>query len=112
CCGTTPSRDRMDGPSVAGSLPRMRRVPPVTGDTAPTIRMVEDLPAPFGPRKPKDSPRATEKSIELTAVKLPKVLVRERAWISGSPERPASVIIGSVIFSTLQAAADKSLSRT
>src|SRR5690242_14805003 len=38
--------------------------------------MVEDLPAPFGPRKPKHSPLRTEKSMPSTAVNSPNVLVR------------------------------------
>ncbi len=32
--------------------------PPDGGETAATIRIVEDLPAPLGPRNPKDSPGA------------------------------------------------------
>ena len=35
----------------------MRSVPPVGGETQPIMRMVEDLPAPLGPRKPNASPR-------------------------------------------------------
>ena len=38
--------------------------------------MVEDFPAPFGPRKPKASPRSRSKSIPSTAVKLPNLFVR------------------------------------
>ena len=59
------------GAVVLGVWPRTRRVPPLAGDTAPIIRMVELLPAPFGPRKPNVSPRATAKSIPSTAVKSP-----------------------------------------
>ena len=33
--------------------------PSVTGETQPTMRIVLDLPAPLGPRKPKASPRRT-----------------------------------------------------
>ena len=43
--------------------------PPVIGETQPIMRMVVDLPAPFGPRKPKTSPRRTSKSMPSTAVK-------------------------------------------
>ena len=45
--------------------------PPVGADAAATIRIVEDLPAPFGPRKPKDSPGRTSRSIPRTASKSP-----------------------------------------
>jgi hypothetical protein len=44
-------------------------VPPLAGETAPIMRIVELLPAPFGPRKPNVSPRATAKSIPSTATK-------------------------------------------
>ena len=37
-----------------------------------SMRMVVDLPAPLGPRKPKISPRLTSKLTRLTATKLPK----------------------------------------
>src|SRR6476661_2324952 len=65
----------MAGPLSAGSSPKSRSSPLVTGDTQPTIRIVEDLPAPFGPRKPKHSPLRTAKSMPSTAVNSPKVLV-------------------------------------
>ena len=38
-------------------MPRTVSVPSVIGETQPIIRIVEVLPAPFGPRKPKASPR-------------------------------------------------------
>src|SRR4051812_29032408 len=57
-------------------------VPLVIGETQPIIRIVEVLPAPFGPRNPNDSPRATSKSMASTAVKPPNRLVRPRAWMS------------------------------
>ena len=41
--------------------------PLVRGETQAIIRMVDDLPAPFGPRNPNDSPRATCRSIPRTA---------------------------------------------
>ena len=43
--------------------------PPVIGETQPIMRMVEDLPAPLGPRNPKTSPRRSSKSTPSTAVK-------------------------------------------
>ena len=60
-------------------MPRMRSVPLVTGDTQPIIRIVELLPAPFGPRKPNASPCATSKSMRSTAANSPKRLVSARA---------------------------------
>ncbi len=66
----------------------MRSVPSVGWETQPIIRMVEDLPAPLGPRKPNASPAGTSTSMPATAVKSPKRLTRPRAWISdpGWPE--------------------------
>ena len=46
----------MRAPSVAGSMPSTRRSPPDRGDTQPIMRIVDVLPAPFGPRKPNASP--------------------------------------------------------
>ena len=82
-CGTTPRRARIRGPSTAGSSPSTRSSPPVTGDTHPIMRMVDVLPAPFGPRKPNASPGSTWKSMPSTATKSPKCLVRFVPWIRG-----------------------------
>src|ERR1035438_5085381 len=58
--------------SVRTSNPATVPVPPV-GDRIPvSMRIVVDLPAPFGPRKPKISPFCTSKLTRFTAVKLPK----------------------------------------
>src|SRR5512145_110299 len=47
--------------------------PPPLGESSPqSMRMVVDLPAPFGPRKPKISPRRTVRLTRLTAIKSPK----------------------------------------
>src|SRR5438309_568770 len=62
-------------------MPSTLKAPSDTGDTAPIIRMVDVLPAPFGPRKPKASPGATSKSIASTATNSPKRFVRPRARI-------------------------------
>ncbi len=48
----------MAAPSTAGSMSSTRRVPEVTGDTAPIIRIVELFPAPFGPEEPERLPLA------------------------------------------------------
>ena len=61
-------------------------MPDVIGATQPIMRIVELLPAPFGPRKPNASPRATSKSMPSTAVNVPKVLVSPRAEMSGAPD--------------------------
>ena len=63
----------------------MRSVPAVGGDTQPIIRIVELLPAPFGPRKPNASPRCTSKSTPSTAVRSPNRFTSPRAWINGAP---------------------------
>ncbi len=63
--------------------------PAVTGETQPTIRMVEDLPAPLGPRNPNASPRRTSTSIPSTATKSPNRLVSPRARSSTSPSGPS-----------------------
>ena len=44
-------------PVGVGSMPSTCSEPPLRGDTQAIIRMVEDLPAPLGPRKPNTSPR-------------------------------------------------------
>ena len=48
------------------------------------MRIVDDLPAPFGPRKPNASPGATSKSISSTATKSPNRLVSALAEMTGS----------------------------
>src|SRR5436190_16387163 len=84
CCGTTPRRPRICGPSATGSRSRMRSVPAVGGETQPIMRIVELLPAPFGPRNPNASPRCTSKSMPSTATSSPNFFTRPRAWISGA----------------------------
>src|SRR5690349_18140264 len=60
----------MRGPSASGSMPSTCSDPPDRGDTQAIMRMVDDLPAPFGPRKPKISPGATSTSTPHTAYRL------------------------------------------
>src|SRR5439155_24112497 len=43
-----PTRRSSDLPAATGSRPRIDSSPSVGGDTQPIIRIVEDLPAPFG----------------------------------------------------------------
>ncbi len=70
-------------PSVTGSSPKIRSLPSLTGETQPIIRIVDDLPAPFGPRKPNDSPRSTSTSMPSTATKSPKRFTSCSALMSG-----------------------------
>src|SRR5437763_9842031 len=84
CCGTTPRRARMRCPSFIGSSPRMRSVPPLEGETQPIMRIVELLPAPFGPRKPNASPGSIAKSMPSTATKPAKRFVSAWASMSGT----------------------------
>src|SRR5215472_13057369 len=83
-CGTTPRRPRIAGPSLTGFMPRMTSSPLVGGETQPIMRIVEDLPAPFGPRKPNASPRRSSKSMPSTAVNCPNRFVRPVARMSTS----------------------------
>ena len=54
-------------------------VPAVGLKSVVSILIVVVLPAPFGPKKAKISPFGTLKETSLTAVKLPKVLVKFKA---------------------------------
>ena len=69
-----------DPPAVRSPGRGRRRAasPSVTGDVQPIIRIVDDLPAPFGPRNPNASPRWTSTSMPSTAVKSPKRLTSPR----------------------------------
>ena len=49
------------------SKPPTDTVPAVGGMKPVIMRMVVDLPAPFGPRKPSTSPRSTENETSSTA---------------------------------------------
>src|SRR5712692_1152690 len=86
--GATPMRPRMRAPSMAGSIPRTRSSPLETGDTHPIMRMVELLPAPFGPRKPNASPGWTWSSMPSTAKNDPKRFVRRWPSMSGGTPTP------------------------
>ena len=87
-------------------------VPSLTGETQPIIRIVEVLPAPFGPRKPNDSPGATSKSIASTAVNVAEPLRQaagmderglggSQAWAAhgtpSTPSRPVRLTAGYVL---------------
>src|ERR1700676_4363259 len=63
----------------------MRAVPAVGIMNPASMRIVVDLPAPFGPRNPTTSPRPTLKDTLSTAVKVPKRLVSPSISMSGAP---------------------------
>src|SRR6266851_2149424 len=81
-------RSRILPGSVARSQPATRAVPPLGGISVASIRSVVVLPAPFGPRKPKISPRRTLRSTPTTAS-----TTRLRLW--KTRRRPRVSIIGS-----------------
>src|SRR5574340_1176577 len=58
--------------SVRTSNPATVPEPPVGAKIPVSMRIVVDLPAPFGPRKPKISPFCTSKLTPFTTMKLPK----------------------------------------
>src|SRR6266446_5485522 len=63
------------------SKPPTVAVPSVGGMKPVIIRMVVDLPAPFGPRKPKTSPRSIENEIPSTARLVPKAFAKLLTFI-------------------------------
>src|ERR1700685_3802833 len=82
-------RPRICAPSVAGSIPSTRSVPPLTGLMQEIIGMVDVLPAPLGPRKPNDSPLVMVKSTPSTATKSPKRLTSPHASTMGDAVAPS-----------------------
>src|SRR5919109_3025159 len=63
------------------------------------MRMVVDLPAPFGPRKPSTSPRSTANEMPSTARFGPKLFTRFSIWIIGVALRELAV--GASCFSAI-----------
>ena len=57
--------------SRATSTPATRAVPEVIDSSVVSMRIMVDLPAPFGPRKPKISPDCTRRSTPRTALTTP-----------------------------------------
>src|ERR671922_2759927 len=73
---------------------------PEVGGMKPVImRMVVDLPAPFGPRKPSTSPRSTVNEMPSTARFGPKLFTRFSIWIIGVALRELAV--GAQYFSAI-----------
>src|SRR5260221_1726034 len=58
------------------SIPATRALPSVGSRMPQSMRMTVDLPEPFGPRKPKIEPLATDSVTRFTAVKEPNLFVR------------------------------------
>ncbi len=59
--------------------------PPEGSRSPQSIRMVVDLPAPLGPRKPKISPGRTSRLMRLTATKSPNRRSRSRSVTANVP---------------------------
>src|SRR4051812_27284831 len=79
-----PIRSLIRSASVATSKPTTVALPPVGSRIPQSMRMVVDLPAPFGPRTPKISPRSTVSETSRTATRRPKVRDRFSALTMGS----------------------------
>jgi hypothetical protein len=58
---------RTASPSETTSWPATEALPPVGGSSVQSILTMVDLPAPFGPRKPKTSPAPMFRSTSRTA---------------------------------------------
>src|SRR5208283_1659464 len=71
--------------SRATSRPVTSAWPEVGRNSPHNMRMVVDLPAPFGPRKPNISPGRASRLMWSTAVKLPKRLTRSLTTTLGVP---------------------------
>src|SRR5438477_11372178 len=67
---------RTSSPSLVTSYPATVAGPPVGRASVHSILMVVDFPAPFGPRNPKVSPRATSNDTPATASISPYRLLR------------------------------------
>ena len=85
CCGQTPSRARIAGPSRTGSRPRMRSSPPVGGETQPIIRMVERLAGAVGPE---EAERLARPHVDVDPV--------DRGEVAEALDQPAGVDQGFV----------------
>jgi hypothetical protein len=78
----TPMERRTLSASATTSKPLITAVPEVGGRSVVSMRMSVDLPAPFGPRRPKISPSSTVKLSPFTAVKSPNFLTMFRTSIA------------------------------
>src|SRR5689334_6364045 len=83
-CGTwkvraSPSRARASGVSAVMSWPSKKTLPSVAGRSPVRQLKKVDLPAPFGPIRPRMSPCSRVTLAESTALKLPNAFVMSRA---------------------------------
>src|SRR6266487_2763031 len=74
----TPIDFRTPSDCLTTSKPLTSALPEVGTSSVVNTRINVDLPAPFGPRRPKISPSATANVIPFTAVKSPKRLTTAR----------------------------------
>ncbi len=70
--GTTPIWRFSSSAPAPNGWPRIAMLPALGSRSPVSILMVVDLPAPFGPRKPKNWPEATLSVTSATAVSAPK----------------------------------------
>src|SRR6516164_4956987 len=86
--GTTPICRFTSMGWAAKSRPSNSILPAVGASSPVSILMVVDLPAPFGPRKPKNCPACTRRSTAFTAVSDPNVRVSPSVRIAISFIKP------------------------
>src|SRR5580658_1779315 len=79
---------RISSGCVATSKPCTVARPELGASSPHRMRMVVDLPAPLGPRKPKISPGATSKETRSTARKSPKRFTRFSSLTAGPEPLP------------------------
>lgn len=80
-----PMLSRICSASVATSYPTTVARPAVGAISPQNIRMVVVLPEPFGPSRPKTSPRLIVRSSRSTATSEPKLLPSPTASTAGGP---------------------------
>ena len=79
-------RRRISTPfSGVSGIPATVAEPEVGARSVPRVRTVVVFPAPFGPRNPNTSPRATLNDTSATAVRPPNFLVRCLTSIAAAP---------------------------
>src|SRR5581483_539592 len=83
-CGTRPMRARTALPFSGMGSPKTSSVPPLGGDWPSTMRSVVVLPAPFGPRIPKQLPAGMAKSMPRTTSRASKRFISPRALTTGA----------------------------
>ena len=79
--GTIPVRCRISRRLLSILSPKILRTPEVLGDCPRTMRKVVVLPAPLGPKRPKQLPRGISRSSPETASRSPYTLRRPRHMI-------------------------------